>query len=186
MHFYYSFFLLVLGLYALSFCGCVVVVAGGVRERERRSGRQRRTRNVCAVDWPAARKQALHPSICRAMGSVEPGTPSFYIYILVIIGLVLFAGMMSGLTLGLMSLGLVDLEVLLKSGQPADRKHAGNYRFLSLSLSLSLRVSLFHLRWSAAFWISVCRCCDKSASFQSLVCVAFLCVRVSFFWRSDW
>jgi metal transporter CNNM len=59
------------------------------------------------------------------MGSVEPGTPSFYIYILVIIGLVLFAGMMSGLTLGLMSLGLVDLEVLLKSGQPADRKHAG-------------------------------------------------------------
>ncbi|CAM6020535.1 unnamed protein product [Sphagnum balticum] len=58
------------------------------------------------------------------MGSVEPGTPTFYVYILVIIGLVLFAGMMSGLTLGLMSLGLVDLEVLLKSGQPADRKHA--------------------------------------------------------------
>jgi hypothetical protein len=66
------------------------------------------------------------------MGSVEPGTPTFYVYILVIIGLVLFAGMMSGLTLGLMSLGLVDLEVLLKSGQPADRKHAGNYRSLSL------------------------------------------------------
>jgi hypothetical protein len=71
------------------------------------------------------------------MGSVEPGTPTFYVYILVIIGLVLFAGMMSGLTLGLMSLGLVDLEVLLKSGQPADRKHAGNYRSLSLSHSLS-------------------------------------------------
>ncbi|KAH8953922.1 hypothetical protein BDL97_08G052700 [Sphagnum fallax] len=32
--------------------------------------------------------------------------------------------MMSGLTLGLMSLGLVDLEVLVKSGQPSDRKHA--------------------------------------------------------------
>jgi metal transporter CNNM len=69
------------------------------------------------------------------MGSVHPGTPTFYVYILVIIGLVLFAGMMSGLTLGLMSLGLVDLEVLRKSGQPADRKHAGNYRSLSLSLS---------------------------------------------------
>ncbi|CAA0838174.1 DUF21 domain-containing protein [Striga hermonthica] len=31
---------------------------------------------------------------------------------------------MAGLTLGLMSLGLVDLEVLRKSGQPQDRKHA--------------------------------------------------------------
>ncbi|KAM1021523.1 hypothetical protein ACFX15_041840 [Malus domestica] len=39
-------------------------------------------------------------------------------------GLVCFAGLMAGLTLGLMSLGLVDLEVLMKSGQPQDRKHA--------------------------------------------------------------
>ncbi len=69
------------------------------------------------------------------MGSVAAGTPMFYVYILIVVGLVLFAGMMSGLTLGLMSLGLVDLEVLVKSGQPADRKHAGNYRSLSLSLS---------------------------------------------------
>ncbi|KAH9554159.1 hypothetical protein CY35_08G049400 [Sphagnum magellanicum] len=58
------------------------------------------------------------------MSKVEPGTSSFYVYIVVIVGLVLFAGMMSGLTLGLMSLGLVDLEVLVKSGQPSDRKHA--------------------------------------------------------------
>jgi metal transporter CNNM len=58
------------------------------------------------------------------MGSVAAGTPMFYVYILIVVGLVLFAGMMSGLTLGLMSLGLVDLEVLVKSGQPADRKHA--------------------------------------------------------------
>jgi len=61
----------------------------------------------------------------RNMSKVEPGTSSFYVYIVVIVGLVLFAGMMSGLTLGLMSLGLVDLEVLVKSGQPSDRKHAG-------------------------------------------------------------
>ncbi|KAH8953926.1 hypothetical protein BDL97_08G052700 [Sphagnum fallax] len=58
------------------------------------------------------------------MSKVEPGSSSFYVYIVVIVGLVLFAGMMSGLTLGLMSLGLVDLEVLVKSGQPSDRKHA--------------------------------------------------------------
>jgi metal transporter CNNM len=38
--------------------------------------------------------------------------------------LVLFAGSMSGLTLGLMSMSLVDLEVLAKSGTPNDRKHA--------------------------------------------------------------
>lgn len=51
---------------------------------------------------------------------------SFWLYIMIIVGLVLFAGLMSGLTLGLMSLGLVDLEVLMRSGTPADRKHAGN------------------------------------------------------------
>lgn len=48
----------------------------------------------------------------------------FFIHILVIILLVLFAGLMSGLTLGLMSLSLVDLEVLAKSGTPQDKKHA--------------------------------------------------------------
>jgi hypothetical protein len=69
------------------------------------------------------------------MSKVDPGTPTFYVYILVIIGLVLFAGLMSGLTLGLMSLGLVDLEVLIKSGQPADRK-------LSLSQSISVSPAL--------------------------------------------
>ncbi|XP_059064106.1 DUF21 domain-containing protein At4g33700 [Cryptomeria japonica] len=51
-------------------------------------------------------------------------TSMFWIYVLICFLLVLFAGMMSGLTLGLMSLSLVDLEVLLKSGQPQDRKQA--------------------------------------------------------------
>ncbi|KAJ4896968.1 DUF21 domain-containing protein [Raphanus sativus] len=49
---------------------------------------------------------------------------NFFIHILVIVLLVLFAGLMSGLTLGLMSMSLVDLEVLAKSGTPRDRKHA--------------------------------------------------------------
>ncbi|KAF1873126.1 hypothetical protein Lal_00016257 [Lupinus albus] len=48
----------------------------------------------------------------------------FFVNIVVIVLLVLFAGLMSGLTLGLMSLSLVDLEVLAKSGTPQDRKHA--------------------------------------------------------------
>ncbi|KAL2894673.1 hypothetical protein RDABS01_010582 [Bienertia sinuspersici] len=48
----------------------------------------------------------------------------FSVYLVIIVGLVVFAGLMAGLTLGLMSLGLVDLEVLIKSGRPQDRIHA--------------------------------------------------------------
>ncbi|KAL4361539.1 hypothetical protein GQ457_04G000020 [Hibiscus cannabinus] len=48
----------------------------------------------------------------------------FFIHILIIVLLVVFAGLMSGLTLGLMSMSLVDLEVLAKSGTPKDRQHA--------------------------------------------------------------
>lgn len=63
----------------------------------------------------------------------------FWLYLLVIIGLVCFAGMMAGLTLGLMSLGLVDLEVLMKSGRPQDRLHAGTfYSFSHLKFQSSL------------------------------------------------
>ncbi|PSS32369.1 DUF21 domain-containing protein [Actinidia chinensis var. chinensis] len=48
----------------------------------------------------------------------------FWVYLLISVALVAFAGLMSGLTLGLMSLSLVDLEVLAKAGQPKDRKNA--------------------------------------------------------------
>lgn len=41
--------------------------------------------------------------------------------------LVLFAGIMSGLTLGLMSLGLVDLEILQRSGSPKEKKQSGSF-----------------------------------------------------------
>ncbi|XP_010671605.2 DUF21 domain-containing protein At2g14520 isoform X2 [Beta vulgaris subsp. vulgaris] len=51
--------------------------------------------------------------------------PMFWVYLIICVALVCFAGLMSGLTLGLMSLSLVDLEVLVKSGQPKDRKNAG-------------------------------------------------------------
>jgi metal transporter CNNM len=92
----------------------------------------------------------------RNMSKVEPGTSSFYVYIVVIVGLVLFAGMMSGLTLGLMSLGLVDLEVLVKSGQPSDRKHAGKeLSFLSLLCPVSGRSFFFKMFLSFFFFFSV-------------------------------
>ena len=48
----------------------------------------------------------------------------FFEHIAIIVVLVLFAGLMSGLTLGLMSLSLVDLEVLAKAGTPQDRRNA--------------------------------------------------------------
>ncbi|XP_021722556.1 DUF21 domain-containing protein At1g47330-like [Chenopodium quinoa] len=44
--------------------------------------------------------------------------------LVIIVSLVIFAGLMAGLTLGLMSLALVDLEVLIKAGRPQDRIHA--------------------------------------------------------------
>ena len=65
------------------------------------------------------------------MPSHEPccGT-MFWVFLTACVGLVMFAGLMSGLTLGLMSLSLVDLEVLAKAGTPKDRLNAGNNTIL--------------------------------------------------------
>ncbi|BBH10314.1 CBS domain-containing protein with DUF21 [Prunus dulcis] len=52
------------------------------------------------------------------------GTGSWFLYAGVSCLLVLFAGIMSGLTLGLMSLNLVDLEILQRSGSPTEKKQA--------------------------------------------------------------
>ncbi|XP_078441692.1 DUF21 domain-containing protein At4g14240-like [Wolffia australiana] len=51
-------------------------------------------------------------------------SPWWYIYAGISCFLVLFAGLMSGLTLGLMSLGLVDLEVLQQGGTPEEKRQA--------------------------------------------------------------
>lgn len=66
------------------------------------------------------------------------GSVWWFVYAGVSCCLVLFAGIMSGLTLGLMSLGLVDLEILQRSGTPTEKKQAG----LSLSLSRALFFAL--------------------------------------------
>lgn len=70
----------------------------------------------------------------------------FFLYIVMIIMLVLFAGMMSGLTLGLMSMNIVDLEVLRKSGKRRDRLRACMYHiyhFICLFAYSFLRILLF-------------------------------------------
>eukprot|EP00899_Mesostigma_viride_P022767 jgi/Mesvir1/3675/Mv14964-RA.1 len=53
-----------------------------------------------------------------------PGTNRFYIDIGVCVFMVLFAGICSGLTLGLLSLDPMNLEVILKGGSPTQRAHA--------------------------------------------------------------
>ncbi|XP_070033758.1 DUF21 domain-containing protein At4g14240-like isoform X2 [Nicotiana tomentosiformis] len=64
----------------------------------------------------------------RGLNSLEAeiafGTVTWFVYAGISCFLVLFAGIMSGLTLGLMSLGLVDLEILQRSGTPAEKKQA--------------------------------------------------------------
>ncbi|KAL6516063.1 DUF21 domain-containing protein [Orobanche gracilis] len=55
---------------------------------------------------------------------IEFGNPWWFVYASISCFLVLFAGIMSGLTLGLMSLGLVELEILQRSGTDVERKQA--------------------------------------------------------------
>ncbi|KAK9067641.1 hypothetical protein SSX86_011752 [Deinandra increscens subsp. villosa] len=52
------------------------------------------------------------------------GNPMWFVYAGVSCILVLFAGIMSGLTLGLMSLGVVELEILYRSGTNREKKQA--------------------------------------------------------------
>lgn len=48
----------------------------------------------------------------------------FWVYLGVYVGLVLFAGLMSGLTMGLLSLDILSLKVLQRGGKPSEKKHA--------------------------------------------------------------
>ncbi|KAH9617809.1 hypothetical protein KSS87_011482 [Heliosperma pusillum] len=60
-----------------------------------------------------------------ALGSeIEFGTATWFIYGGLCAFLVIFAGLMSGLTLGLMSISLVDLEILKRSGSSEEQKQA--------------------------------------------------------------
>uniref|UniRef100_A0A7N1A3V7 CNNM transmembrane domain-containing protein n=1 Tax=Kalanchoe fedtschenkoi TaxID=63787 RepID=A0A7N1A3V7_KALFE len=57
-------------------------------------------------------------------GGISFGSFWWFTYAGISCVLVIFAGIMSGLTLGLMSLGLVELEILQQSGTPAEKKQA--------------------------------------------------------------
>eukprot|EP01116_Phalansterium_solitarium_P004515 TRINITY_DN15542_c0_g1_i1.p1 TRINITY_DN15542_c0_g1~~TRINITY_DN15542_c0_g1_i1.p1 ORF type:complete len:510 (+),score=193.81 TRINITY_DN15542_c0_g1_i1:156-1685(+) len=55
----------------------------------------------------------------------QAGSMWFFIYLGICVALVLFGGMMSGLTIGLMSLDMMSLEILHKGGEPDERIYAG-------------------------------------------------------------
>lgn len=89
--------------------------------------------------------------------SIPFGSVWWFIYAGISCLLVLFAGIMSGLTLGLMSLGLVDLEILERSGSPAEKAQAGTSSFLC-PFSLNLRIPLLYVNHCARGCMYVCIC----------------------------
>ncbi|XP_052190455.1 DUF21 domain-containing protein At4g14240-like [Diospyros lotus] len=76
------------------------------------------------VAFTAAAATGLAALEAEQSGGIAFGSVWFFIYAGVSCVLVLFAGIMSGLTLGLMSLGLVDLEILQRSGTSTEKKQA--------------------------------------------------------------
>ncbi|RRT55992.1 hypothetical protein B296_00048112 [Ensete ventricosum] len=76
-------------------------------------------------------------AVLQEAEDVPFGTAWWYIFAGISCFLVLFAGIMSGLTLGLMSLGLVDLEILQRSGTPTEKKQAGPSVVASLASCIS-------------------------------------------------
>ncbi|KAM0054783.1 hypothetical protein Hdeb2414_s0006g00198701 [Helianthus debilis subsp. tardiflorus] len=63
-------------------------------------------------------------SIVTDENDIEFGNPMWFVYDRVSCVFVLFAGFMFGLTLGLISLGLVELEILHQSGSNREKKQA--------------------------------------------------------------
>lgn len=78
------------------------------------------------------------------IGESHKWTGSSWTYLFTCIALVLFAGVCSGLTLGLLSLDLMELEVLKRSGSPREQAYADrivplirNTHYLLVTLLLS-------------------------------------------------
>lgn len=59
---------------------------------------------------------------------VEPWSTAFFIYCGTSFGLVLIAGLMSGLTVGLLSLDPLNMHILEMEGSEEEKKHASRVR----------------------------------------------------------
>ncbi|KAK6117271.1 hypothetical protein DH2020_048982 [Rehmannia glutinosa] len=79
---------------------------------------------VALVSMAIRNSGGADQSADRLGTEIEFGTVMWFMYAGISCFLVLFAGIMSGLTLGLMSLGVVDLEILQRSGTPSEKKQA--------------------------------------------------------------
>lgn len=80
--------------------------------------------NALTLTLAAAGTGATRSFFVLDAEDIEFGNPWWFVYAGISCVLVLFAGIMSGLTLGLMSLGLVELEILQRSGTPTEKKQA--------------------------------------------------------------
>ena len=100
--------------------GCLVVLLQRFRADPRSSPMEKLTVAVMTI------MATLHSQLrLGEENPVELWTLWWWIYGGISMLLVCFAGIMSGLTLGLMSLGLMDLEVLQRSGTLLEKKQAG-------------------------------------------------------------
>lgn len=88
--------------------------------------------NVVAIALAAAGSHKTKRPFGVDDQDIEFGNPWWFVYAGVSCFLVLFAGIMSGLTLGLMSMGLVELEILQRSGTSTEKKQAGSLHFFSI------------------------------------------------------
>ncbi|XP_064405122.1 uncharacterized protein LOC135350301 [Halichondria panicea] len=61
---------------------------------------------------------------------IEPSDFLFWLYLILYGALVCFAGLMSGLTMGLLSLDIMSLEVLKRGGKPKEKKYASRILML--------------------------------------------------------
>lgn len=92
------------------------------------------------MGWAAAAAKVEVEVEVEAEAEIEFGPVWWYTYAGVSCFLVLFTGMMSGLTLSLMSSGLVELEIPQRNDTPTEKKQAGwnpnpffLYKFLILA-----------------------------------------------------
>ncbi|KAI8561417.1 hypothetical protein RHMOL_Rhmol04G0338000 [Rhododendron molle] len=79
---------------------------------------------INAVEVVRMGTRGMTTTVGAESGGIEFGSVMFFVYAGLSCLLVLFAGIMSGLTLGLMSLGLVELEILQRSGTATEKKQA--------------------------------------------------------------
>jgi hypothetical protein len=119
----------------------MAAAAGGGAGRARGAGLAAAVRAVAATARPASSAAAAAGVSVAAMivqgDDTAFGSFEWWAYAGISCFLVLFAGIMSGLTLGLMSLGLVELEILQRSGTDSEKAQAGPIRIPNLPSSPS-------------------------------------------------